>query len=178
MEKYADQTVSSVLFLVLESCGVRNVNADHAASHLGKAQGIVNLLRLMVFNFNFLEYIFFQFFRTVPLAKKLHIMPLPKEILAKHKVSEEEVYRGIPSERLCECTFEVASRAHQHLVKARSLMRKVPEEGRAALLPAVSVDVYLQRLQEVNHDVLNPKLQQRHWKLLPKLWITNFKNKY
>lgn len=45
MEKYADKSVSSVLFLILEGSGINNVNADHAASHLGKAQGIVNQLR-------------------------------------------------------------------------------------------------------------------------------------
>ncbi|KAJ8954391.1 hypothetical protein NQ318_011064 [Aromia moschata] len=45
MEKYAERTVSNVLYLILEGCGVKNVKADHAASHLGKAQGIVQLLR-------------------------------------------------------------------------------------------------------------------------------------
>lgn len=45
LEKYADETVSNVYFLILEGSGVRNVNADHAASHLGKAQGIVQQLR-------------------------------------------------------------------------------------------------------------------------------------
>lgn len=116
--------------------------------------------------------------RTVPLARHLRVMPLPKELLAKHKVSEEEVYRGNASERLSECAFEVASRAYQHLAKARSFLDKVPAEGRRALLPAVSVDMYLQRLQDNHHNVLNPTLQRRHWKLLPKLWLTNFNNRY
>lgn len=49
LEKYADETVSNVYFLILEGSGVRNVNADHAASHLGKAQGIVQQLRLLIF---------------------------------------------------------------------------------------------------------------------------------
>lgn len=45
MEKYAEQTVSSTYYLILEGCGVKNVDADHAVSHLGKAQGIVQQLR-------------------------------------------------------------------------------------------------------------------------------------
>lgn len=45
LEKYSDETVTNVYFLILEGCGVRNVHADHAASHLGKAQGIVQQLR-------------------------------------------------------------------------------------------------------------------------------------
>lgn len=32
-------------YLVLETLGVRNDDADHAASHIGKAVGIVTLLR-------------------------------------------------------------------------------------------------------------------------------------
>lgn len=48
LEKYADETVSNVYFLILEGSGVRNVNADHAAAHLGKAQGIVQQLRFII----------------------------------------------------------------------------------------------------------------------------------
>lgn len=49
LEKYADQSVSNVYYLLLEGSGVRNVHADHAASHLGKAQGILQQLR---YNYN------------------------------------------------------------------------------------------------------------------------------
>lgn len=45
MEKYSEKSVSNVYYLLLEGVGVRNVNADHAASHLGKAQGLVQQLR-------------------------------------------------------------------------------------------------------------------------------------
>lgn len=45
--KYSEDSVSCVYYLALEGCGVKNVHADHAASHLGKAQGIANMLRLM-----------------------------------------------------------------------------------------------------------------------------------
>ena len=67
MEEYAENTFSSLLYLTLETAGepvgvvkgrhdhnldcvvylsgVRDVQADHAASHLGKAEGIVTLLR-------------------------------------------------------------------------------------------------------------------------------------
>lgn len=45
MEKYVEKSVSNVYYLILEGCGVKNVHADHAASHLGKAQGIVQQIR-------------------------------------------------------------------------------------------------------------------------------------
>uniref|UniRef100_A0A3Q2TBY6 NADH:ubiquinone oxidoreductase complex assembly factor 6 n=1 Tax=Fundulus heteroclitus TaxID=8078 RepID=A0A3Q2TBY6_FUNHE len=44
LEKYSENTQSSLLYLLLE-CLVKNVHADHAASHIGKAQGIVTCLR-------------------------------------------------------------------------------------------------------------------------------------
>lgn len=45
VEDYCENTVSSVLYLLMEVHDMKNVHADHAASHLGKAQGIVNMLR-------------------------------------------------------------------------------------------------------------------------------------
>lgn len=36
LENYAEDTSSSVLYLILESLRVRNMEADHAASHIGK----------------------------------------------------------------------------------------------------------------------------------------------
>lgn len=86
--------------------------------------------------------------------------------------------RARGSERLGDCVFEIASRAHQHLLKSRSLEESVPKEGRGALLPAVPVFIYLDRLQKVNYDVFHPSLQNRSWKLLPVLWFSNFTKKY
>ncbi|MED6283486.1 NADH dehydrogenase (ubiquinone) complex I, assembly factor 6 [Characodon lateralis] len=45
LEKYSENAQSSLLYLLLECLGVKNVHADHAASHIGKAQGIVTCLR-------------------------------------------------------------------------------------------------------------------------------------
>jgi NADH dehydrogenase [ubiquinone] 1 alpha subcomplex assembly factor 6 len=45
MEKYAEETASSLLYLSLECLGSKDVNFDHAASHLGKAVGICTFLK-------------------------------------------------------------------------------------------------------------------------------------
>lgn len=45
LEAYAEATHSSLLYLSLESVGVRDVHADHAASHIGKAAGLANVIR-------------------------------------------------------------------------------------------------------------------------------------
>nr|CAH7746812.1 unnamed protein product [Callosobruchus chinensis] len=160
LEKYAEGTVSSIYYLILEGSGVKNINADHAASHLGKAQGIA------------------QQIRSASHAGRLNFIPIPLEILAKNKVSQEDLLRSKSSESLRESVFEVASKSHQHLEKARNLLQSVPKEARKFLLPAIPVRIYLDRLQKVNYDIFHPSLRHRSWKLLPQLWLYNVRNKY
>ena len=50
LETYAENTVSSLLYLSLESAGIREVSFDHIASHVGKAIGIVTLIRSIPFH--------------------------------------------------------------------------------------------------------------------------------
>lgn len=161
LEQYAEQSVSTVYYLILEGCDVRNVHADHAASHLGKAQGIVQQLR------------------AIPHARRLGFVPVPQDVLARHRLSQEGVVRAQPSDSLIECTFEVASRAHQHLTKARALLDRVPQGvARDVLLPAIGVSNYLDRLQRVGYDALDARLKQRTWKFLPQLWLAHMQNRY
>lgn len=66
MEQYAEETTSSINYLVLEALNCRNVHADHAASHLGKSQGISNLLR------------------SIYSQKSNQHLPIPQELLIRH----------------------------------------------------------------------------------------------
>ncbi|CAI9624030.1 unnamed protein product [Staurois parvus] len=50
LETYAENTQSSLLYLTLETLDIKDVHADHAASHVGKAQGIVTCLRAVPFH--------------------------------------------------------------------------------------------------------------------------------
>lgn len=47
IERYSEESVSSLYYLMLSVAGVKDVHADHAASHLGKAQGLTNILRFV-----------------------------------------------------------------------------------------------------------------------------------
>lgn len=98
--------------------------------------------------------------------------------MTKHKVSQEEVIRGKETQKLSDCVFEIAGRAYQHLQKARSLANKVPVEARIALLPAVPVSIYLDKLQRVDYNVLDPSLQRRSWKMLPNVYYSMLKKEY
>jgi NADH dehydrogenase [ubiquinone] 1 alpha subcomplex assembly factor 6 len=104
LENYAEESVSSVNYLILEILGVKNIHADHAISHLGKAQGIVNLLRS----------IYSQ-------AARSQYIPIPQETLMKHGVSQERFYRSKKDDKeVEEIVFEIAGLAHQHLEKVSS----------------------------------------------------------
>ena len=50
METYCENTFGSLLYLQLESVGVKSLEADHAASHLAKAMGIATMLRAFPFH--------------------------------------------------------------------------------------------------------------------------------
>lgn len=99
LDNYAEYSASSVLYLTLESLNIRTVDADHAASHVGRAQGIVTLLRAIPYN-----------------AKRQQVY-VPIELLVKHKVSQNDFIRGIEDTKMKDLIFDVASTANSHIEK-------------------------------------------------------------
>ncbi|XP_078396920.1 NADH dehydrogenase (ubiquinone) complex I, assembly factor 6 isoform X2 [Cetorhinus maximus] len=76
LESYAENAQSSFIYLVLEVLGVKDIHADHAASHIGKAQGIVTCLRATPYHC---------------MRRKVF---LPLDICLLHGVSQEDFIRG------------------------------------------------------------------------------------
>lgn len=99
LETYAENSVSSVLYLTLETLNQRDVHADHAASHIGRAQGIVTLLRAIPFN-----------------AQRNRVY-IPTDLLLKYKVSQNEILRGSNEQKVRDLIFDIASTAHAHIEK-------------------------------------------------------------
>ena len=56
----------------------------------------------------------------------------------QHRISSEDVFRCGPSKELADAVFEIATKANDHLITARSFMDKVPSQSFPAFLPAVS----------------------------------------
>lgn len=142
IEAYCESTASGLLYLSLEAAGVRDVAADHAATHIGKAEGLALLLRAAARHH--------QQRRTY----------LPLDVLAKHGVREEDLYRARSPEGLAGAVFEVASVANAHLEKARSMRASVPKAALPLFLPAVPAAEYLGALQRKHFDVFHRQLQQ------------------
>lgn len=79
--------------------GIQDIHADHAASHLGKAHGIVNLIR------------------SVPYNAQQKVVALPQDVLLRCNVPHETVIRASCTAGLREAVFDIATRAKQHLDK-------------------------------------------------------------
>lgn len=104
LEQYAEESVSSMYYLLAKIMKSESLDVDHALSHLGKAQGIANMLRAQ---------------SRVDRSKGVCI---PQEIMLKHGVSQERILRNkIDDKGVQECVFEVASVANSHLVKVCDL---------------------------------------------------------
>lgn len=119
LEQYAEDTASSLNYLLLESLNVRDINADHAASHLGKAQGLVTLIKALPYH-----------------SKSKHVY-IPTELTAKHNITSEMLFRNEFTPEIGEAVYEIASLANGHIEMARELIPSIPKDSYIAFLPAV-----------------------------------------
>lgn len=143
IEKYAEYSNSSTYYLLLQAHGVNNINADHAASHMGKAHGIINLVR------------------SVPYNASKRINMLPQDILMKYNVSAEAVLQGESSKNLQDVIYDVASQGKLHLDATISLKHNVGKEANLIFLPIICLQKYLNELRKADFDVFNAKLHRK-----------------
>lgn len=137
LERYASDAHGSALTLALDACGIRNADADHAASHLGKAIGLSALLR-----------------GTTAHAKQRRCY-FPSDACARRGVSTESVYRLEPSEGARDVAHEVASVAKAHLDSARAMEERIPSDAKPFFLQAVPVGRYLDALEAKDFDAFD-----------------------
>ncbi len=202
LESYAESTYSTLLYLTLSALPLHSVTADHIASHIGKASGIAAVLRgLPVLAFpaaqrqhsNSTAAAGFKIDPHVPSPQGT--VPLPLDVMAEAGLREEDVFRqGPAAERLPDAVFAVATRANDHLITAREMLRRIragqdpghafehaDEEGHdhqqsdnnfseldrafGVFMPAVATSLWLDRLQRVGFDIFHPALRRRDWRL-------------
>ena len=130
LESYAENTYSTLLYLTLSALPLTSVTADHVASHIGKAAGISAVLRglpLVAFpsapNHHSLN--------REGLAGNVGVsrqgaITLPLDIMAQCGVKEEDVFRqGAEAPGLRDAVFTVATRASDHLITARQMVKNL-----------------------------------------------------
>lgn len=176
LEKYADSTIVSLYYLlnekIVELVSVKDddqgsgsspgyrIALDHIASHLGKAQGLTNVLRGVKHN---------------AAARRCYI---PNEVLLSSHCTHEDFLRGNNNEAVVEAIFAIASQANSHLEHAVELLdglssgtaRHRHRADKLVYLPYLAVRTYLEQLRRCDFNLWHGRLQQKNGLLPLKLW--------
>ena len=202
LESYSENTYSTLMYFTLGALPLHSMEADHVASHIGKATGIAAVLRGLPL----------LAFPTPPnhhsnnaasaaaLGKsaggRQGAVVLPLDIMAETGVKEEEVFRhGAEAPGLKNAVFQVATRANDHLLTAREMLKNLQlgkgaghefehegEEGHryaetqrspksdierafGVFMPAIATRLWLESLEKLDFNIFRPELRAREWRL-------------
>lgn len=197
LEEYAENTYSTLMYATLASVPLRSVHLDHLASHIGKACGIVAVLRGIPVLAAPARPVKTPSGASAPSTHKPTLL-LPLDVMAEHNLKEEDVFRQGPNaEGLHDAVFTVATRANDHLITAREMMKRLKagedaghdfehegegehvyegesdalrdiRHGFGTLLEAIPVAAYLEGLQKADFDPFAVK--STRWKLPWGIW--------
>lgn len=156
LEEYAENTYSTLMYATLASLPIQSMHMDHLVSHIGKACGIVAVLRGVP-----------VLAASSPAAKspaganvgsgRNPVLLLPLDIMAEVDLREEDVYRyGPQAEGFQDAIFKVATRAHDHLITAREMMKHI----QAGQNPGHEYE----HRDEVEHDYPDPGSEEDNTK--------------
>ncbi|KAG6002799.1 hypothetical protein E4U21_002756 [Claviceps maximensis] len=129
LEEYAENTYSTMMYATLASMPLRSMHIDHVASHIGKACGIVAVLRGIPVLAGRARPLktptgFDAPFDASPTRKRALLLPL--DVMAEIGVKEEDVFRKGPRARgLQDAVFTVATRANDHLTTASEMLQRL-----------------------------------------------------
>eukprot|EP00117_Sycon_ciliatum_P045226 scpid5936/ scgid32529/ UPF0551 protein C8orf38 homolog, mitochondrial len=159
-ERYFDDTLSPALFLILQCLRVQSVDADHAASHLSRAQGLVLLVR------------------GIPYFAQQRKVLLPMDLCVHHGLTQESIVRREVEQPLRDVVYDIAGQAHIHLEKAVNMRERLPKAALSAFLPAVPCRLYLDTLQRRNFNPFDPVCSRREANLAAKMAWKKFRGAY
>ncbi|CAK7564075.1 MAG: hypothetical protein SEPTF4163_001958 [Sporothrix epigloea] len=121
LEEYAESTYATLMYVTLAMLPLRSMHVDHLASHIGKACGITAILRGIPVLASPSPA------TSSPTAPRRNpILLLPLDVMADVGLREEDVYRqGPAAPGLQEAVFRVATRANDHLITAREMLKNI-----------------------------------------------------
>lgn len=136
LETYAENTYSTLMYLSLAALPMHSLETDHIASHIGKATGIAAILRgfpMIAFprppnhHSNNAAY-----GGALGGGSRQGAVVLPLDVMAEAGVKEENVFRlGADAPGLKDAIFTVATRANDHLITAREMLKNL-RQGKEA----------------------------------------------
>lgn len=153
LEGYAGETASALIqlgSLVLNDG--EDANTAAAAGHAGVAYALVGLMR------------------ALPWHAARRQMYLPADLLARHGVDVESVFRGEATPELGAALSELRSHARHHLDRLRSMIDLVPAHVAPAFLPLALVEPFLKRMEKRDIDPLKTPVEIPQWRRQLILW--------
>ena len=159
LETYAEETYSTLMYLTLAALPLHSIAADHVASHIGKAAGITAVLRglpLLAFpppaNHHSNN-------SSMGGSSRHGAVVLPLEIMAESGVKQEDVLRhGSSAPGLRDAVFTIATRANDHLITAREMLKNLQagkDAGHAFEHEGEEGHQYSYRENGTNHTSVN-----------------------
>lgn len=125
LEDYAENTYATLMYITLGSIPLRSVHMDHLSSHIGKACGIVATLRGIPVLAAPSQPIQGPSGSSLGNTRSPALL-LPLDIMAEVGLREEDVFRQGPNaEGLQDAVFQVATRANDHLITAREMLKNL-----------------------------------------------------
>lgn len=214
LETYAESTYSTLLYLTLSTLPLKSLTIDHLASHIGKAAGITTVLRgvpLLAFPPPPNSHSINPAGMGLPTTRNRQgTISLPLDIMSQHNVREQDIFdSGADAPGLRDAIFATATRASDHLITARSMLKNIKsfqdpadhefehindigheytkyddnvrqsgekrkvelDKGFGVIMgPAVSTQLWLDRLQKVDFDIFHDSLRRAEWKLPAVAW--------
>jgi phytoene synthase len=140
LEDYAEGTSARLVYLALESLGVRDPAAEKAGFHVGVAYALAGLLR------------------AVPFQARAGRLIIPADIAERTALDPADYCALRSSGALRSATAEIAAAAARHLLSARAHTRSITRCAMPALLPAIVAARSLTRLKRVGFDPFDPTL--------------------
>ena len=141
LDLMAENTRSLLMYMNYHLLGIDDVNANLAASHIGRCYGVIDILKKLKYY----------------LAK--HRQYIPSDLLLKHGIYFDRIWKpnreGLVNEEFQDVVLEIAGWALQHLEKGRSYKDKLPKEAHRALLLAIEADHFLKDLETYNFDIFD-----------------------
>lgn len=166
VDKYSEYSFSSINSILLESLldpkkeSELNGHAKHCANQLGKAEGIMTILRALPYNSS---------------QRRVY---LPLSLLMSHKISSESIIRGSDNEEFRHVIEVIAAVAEDHLTNCRFRKKYLSFEEKLIMLTAVLVDGYLSRLHKAQCNTFDKDLHRKDPWLPFTLYVHKWKKSY
>ncbi|CAF3753528.1 unnamed protein product [Adineta steineri] len=157
LENYLEQSITPTYYLLLELAKQRTLNTDHIASHLGRSQGLINIVRGIPYN-----------------AHKRRCL-IPLSYLNEHKVSQQDIINGqFSNEQFRQVIYQLCNRSCFHLQKTielfeqdktfqkQSLFSSSTNSTRSLFLPIIVIYDYLKRIKNIDFDLTNKHINERN----------------